>query len=134
MFNEENCEEESSAEDPFIDTSSEESSQFYMGKGHPKGSEKGPKGKGKKDKPGKGGFRNQPHRHIAPQLNFDGLQEKGKGNPTPKAKEKLSNMETEEKENPAPLQRVNLVHPHTHPSHVGFATRLATARTVVGDA
>jgi hypothetical protein len=67
-------------------------------------------------------------------LTLMGLKEKGKGNLTPKAKEKLSNMETEEKENPAPLQRVNLVHPHTHPSHVGFATRLATARTVVGDA
>jgi hypothetical protein len=63
-----------------------------------------------------------------------GLKEKGKGNPTPKAKEKLSNMEIEEKENPALLQRVNLVHPHTHPSHVGFATRLTTPRTVVEDA
>ncbi len=74
LVNEENCEEESSAEDPSIDTSSEEYSQFYMGKGHPKGLGKGPKGKGKgkKGKPGKGGFRNQPHRHIAPQLNFDG--------------------------------------------------------------
>ncbi len=61
MVNEENCEEESSAEDPIIDTSSEELSQFYMGKGHPKGLGKGPKGKGKgkKGKPGKGGFRNQ---------------------------------------------------------------------------
>ncbi len=53
-----------------------------------------------------------------------GLQEKGKGNPTPKAKEKLSNMETEEKDNPALLQKVNLVLPHTHSSHVGFATKL----------
>jgi hypothetical protein len=63
-----------------------------------------------------------------------GLKGKGKGNPTPKAKEKISNTATEEKENPAPLQRVNLVYPHTHPSHVGFATGLATPRTVVGDA
>ncbi len=63
-----------------------------------------------------------------------GLKEKEKGNPTPKAKEKLSNTEIEEKENPAPLQRVNLVYPRTYPLHVGFATRLATPRTVVGDA
>ncbi len=90
MVNEENCEEESSAEDPIIDTSSEELSQLYMGKGHPKGLGKGPKGKGKgkKGKPGKGGFRNQPHRHIAPQLNFDGPKGKGKGKPYPKGKGK----------------------------------------------
>jgi hypothetical protein len=61
-----------------------------MGKGHPKGLGKGPKGKGKgkKGKPGKGGFRNQPHRHIAPQLNFDGPKGKGKGKPYPKGKGK----------------------------------------------
>jgi hypothetical protein len=63
-----------------------------------------------------------------------GLKGKGKGNPTPKAKEKLSNTATEEKENPVPLQRVNLVYPHTHPLHVGSATRLATPRTVVENA
>ena len=83
MVNEENCEEESLDEDTSIDTSSEEHSQFYMGKGHPKGLGKGPKGKGKgkKGKPGKGGSRNQPHRHTAPQLNFDGSKGKGKGKP-----------------------------------------------------
>ncbi len=145
MVNEENCEEKSLEEDPSIHTSCEEHSQFHMGKGHPKGSGKGPKGKGKgkKGKPGKGGFRNQPHRDTAPQLNFDGSKGKGKGKPYPKDKGKKfpirqqrKNTATEEKENPAPLQRVNLVYPHTHPSHVGFATGLglATPRTAVGDA
>ena len=90
MVNEENCEEESLEEEPSIDTSSEEHSQFYMGKGHPKGLGKGlkGKGKGKKGKPGKGGFRNLPHRHTAPQLNFDGSKGKGKGKPYPKGKGK----------------------------------------------
>jgi hypothetical protein len=71
----------------------------------------------------------QPHN-----LTLMGLKGKERGNPTPRAKEKLCNTATEEKENPAPLQRVNLVYPHTHPSHVGSATRLATPRTVVGSA
>ena len=35
MVNEENCEEKSLVEDPSIDTSGEEYSQFYMGKGIP---------------------------------------------------------------------------------------------------
>jgi hypothetical protein len=88
MVSEENCEEESPVEEPSINTSSEEYSQFYMGKGHSKGLGKGPKGKGKgkKGKPGKGGFRNQPHRHIAPQLNFNGPKAKRKGKPYPKGK------------------------------------------------
>jgi hypothetical protein len=42
-------------------------------------------------------------------------------------------MTTEEKGKTALLRRVNLVLPHTHPSHVGFATSLTTPLTVVGD-
>jgi hypothetical protein len=63
-----------------------------MSKGYSKGLGKGPKGKGKgkKGKPEKGGFRNQPHRHVAPQLNFDGSKGKGKGKSYPKGKGKTS--------------------------------------------
>jgi hypothetical protein len=107
--------------------------QLYMDKGYSKGFGKGPKGKGKgkKSKPGKGGFRNQPHRHVAPQLNFDGSKRKGKGKPYPKGKRKSFQYGNREK---GELRRVNLVLPRTHPSHVDFATRLATPLTVVEDA
>ncbi len=62
----------------------EERTQLYMGKGNPKGLGKGSKGKGKgkKGKLGKGGFRDHQHKHIAPQLTFDGPRKsssKGKG-------------------------------------------------------
>ncbi len=56
----------------------------YMRKGYPKGLGKGlgkGKGKGKKGKPSKGGYRDQQHRHVAPQLSFDGSKGKSKGKP-----------------------------------------------------
>ncbi len=62
-----------------------------MKKGYPKGLGKGlgkGKGKGKKGKPGKGGYRDQQHRHVAPQLSFDGSKGKGKGKPPFKGKGK----------------------------------------------
>ena len=64
------------------DSQEEEQTQLYMKKGHPKGLGKGlgkGKGKGKKGKPGKGGYRDHQHRHVAPQLSFDGPKGKGKG-------------------------------------------------------
>jgi hypothetical protein len=70
------------------DSQEEEPTQLYMRKGHPKGigkclgKGKG-KDKGKKVKPGKGGFRDHQHRHVAPQLSFDGSKGKGKGKSSP---------------------------------------------------
>jgi hypothetical protein len=64
------------------DSQEEEQTQFYMKKVYPKGLRKGlgkGKGKGKIGKPGKGGYRDQQHRHVAPHLSFDGSKGKGKG-------------------------------------------------------
>jgi hypothetical protein len=69
------------------DSQEEEQTQLYMKKGYPKGLGKG-KGKGKKAKPGKRGYRDQQHRHVAPQLSFDGSKGKGKGKPPFKGKGK----------------------------------------------
>jgi hypothetical protein len=73
------------------DSQEEEQTQFYMKKGYPKGLCKGlgkGKGKVKKGKPGKGGYRDQQHRHVDPQLSFDGSKGKGKGKPPFKGKGK----------------------------------------------
>ncbi len=64
------------------DSQDEEQTQFYMKKGYPKGLGKGlgkGKGKGKKGKPGKRGYRDHQHMHVAPQLSFDGSKGKRKG-------------------------------------------------------
>ncbi len=80
------------------DSQEEEQTQFCMKKGYPKGLGKGlgkGKGKGKKGKPGKGGYRDHQHRHVAPQLSFDGSKGKGKGKSPFKGKENHSTLETE---------------------------------------
>ncbi len=71
------------------DSQEEEQTQLYMKKGYSKGLGKGlgkGKGKGKKGKPGKGGYRDQQHKHVAPQVSFDGCKGKGKGKPPFKGK------------------------------------------------
>jgi hypothetical protein len=89
-----------------------------MSKGRPKGLGKGPpkgKGKGKNGKPGKGGFRAQQHRHVAPQLSFDSPKGKGKGKSFSKGKkEKPLDLVIEEKEKtslPKQKQEAPLTHP-----------------------
>jgi hypothetical protein len=69
----------------------EEQTQLCMKKGYPKGLGKGlgkGKDKSKKGKPGNGGYRDHQHRHVTPQLSFDGSKGKGKGKPPFKGKGK----------------------------------------------
>jgi len=80
-------------EEDDAETNEDDFTQLYMSKGRPKGLGKGPpkgKGKGKNGKPGKGGFRAQQHRHVAPQLSFDSPKGKGKGKSFSKGKGKTS--------------------------------------------
>ena len=80
-------------EEDDAETHEDDFTQLYMSKGRPKGLGKGPpkgKGKGKNGKPGKGGFRAQQHRHVAPQLSFDSPKGKGKGKSFSKGKGKTS--------------------------------------------
>jgi hypothetical protein len=73
-----------------VESQEEDYPQLYMGKSYPKGLGKDPKDKGKrkKGKPGKGGFRDHRHRHVAPQLSSDGPKGKGKGKMPSKGKGK----------------------------------------------
>ena len=107
------------------DSQEEELPQLYLRKGQPKGLGKGKgKDKGKKGKPGKGGFRDHQHRHVAPQLSFDGSKGKGKGKPFPKGKGKTSQYGNRGKGEPsAPPRNDSSASSHTSIT-CGFCHRI----------
>ncbi len=111
----------------------EEQTLLYMRKGYPKGPGKGlgkGKGKGKKGKPSKGSYRDEQHRHVAPQLSFDGSKGKGKGKPPFKGKKNPSIMETEARgmlvTHIGVKQDLPLLSHRTRQSRMVSATKLAT--------
>ncbi len=119
------------------DSQEEEQTQFYMKKGYPKGLGKGlgkGKGKGKKGKPGKGGYRDHQHRHVAPQLSFDGSKGKGKGKTPFKGKGKSFHFGNRSKGDAGLPHRGESSSSSAVSSHTAItcdsATKLATLLTI----